>query len=85
MPGVLTLTATGYRRAVAFVWAAVAGATSYRLQIGTTEGASDVYDVNVNNVLTKTVPLGYGTYYARAVPYTGAEAGEATADQTVTV
>lgn len=85
MPGVLTLTAIGYRTSIVFVWDAVTGATSYRLQLGTATGESDVYNVNLGNVLTRTMSLGYGTYYVRVVPYTGLEAGVATGEEVLTV
>lgn len=85
VPGALTLTTAGRNTAVAFVWAASAGADSYVLQIGRATGVYDVYDANVGNVLTKTVRMVAGVFYARVVPYTGESAGTASDEQTVAV
>ena len=54
---------------VVFSWTTVGGATSYTLQIGTTSGASDYGTYDVGNVLTYTVKLPPGTYYARVVDH----------------
>lgn len=52
---------------VVFSWTSVGGATSYTLQIGTTTGASDYGTYDVGDVLTYTVQLPPGTYYARVI------------------
>lgn len=67
---------------VAFVWSAVAGATSYVLQVGTATTLSDRYNADVGNVLSASLMLSSGTYYSRLVPQ---GAGSTTAEQTVTV
>jgi subtilisin family serine protease len=56
---------------VRFDWRAatdgVSGVASYDLQVGTTSGGSGVFNQNVGNVLTRTVPGSNGqTLYARA-------------------
>jgi hypothetical protein len=70
---------------VSFVWDAVVDATSYVLQVGTTHDGSDTYNSDVGNVLTYSLTLSTGTYYARVQSYVGATPGEWTAHQEVTV
>ena len=62
---------------VTFNWAAAAdaesGVVSYTLQVGTSAGASDVFDGDVGNVLTKDVTGTNGdTLYARVLAVNGA-------------
>jgi len=52
---------------VVFTWTSVSGATDYTLQIGTSSGASDYFNQSVGNVLTYTLNMPPGTYYARVV------------------
>ncbi|MBF0433411.1 MAG: DUF2341 domain-containing protein, partial [Fibrobacteria bacterium] len=69
--------ATASHETVTFNWTASSdvesGISGYILQVGTTPGDSNVYNVNVGNVLTKDVlcPLG-ATYYARVKAVNGA-------------
>lgn len=68
---------------VAFVWDAVIGATSYILQVRTSDsGAYNVFNSSVGDVLTYTLSLTAGVYYARVVPV---GAGDPTAEWMVTV
>jgi hypothetical protein len=50
---------------VHFAWDAVGGATSYRLDIGTAPGGTDILSLNVGNVLTYETYLPPGTYYTK--------------------
>ena len=63
---------------IASFWAAVDGATSYVLQVGTLTTLSDVYNENVGNVLTAFVLLPAGTYFIRSIVVGGAHDGELT-------
>lgn len=67
---------------IAFVWAAVGGATSYVLQIGSATTLSDIFNFNVGNVTDYSVTLSAGTYYSRVVPV---GAGSETDEQTTVV
>jgi hypothetical protein len=67
---------------VPFTWAAVVGATSYVLQVGTGTGLSDFFNEDVGNVITYELALPQDTYYARVVPQ---GAGSTTAEQTFTI
>jgi hypothetical protein len=67
---------------VYFTWSAVAGASSYILQVGTATGLSDVHDTDVGNVLTYSLSWPNVTYYSRVVPQ---GAGSTTAEQTFVV
>jgi hypothetical protein len=59
--------ALGTGQAIAFAWTAVAAATGYELQVGSSRGASDLYESGV--VSGQTVPVSslpaQGTIYAR--------------------
>ena len=68
--------------AVAFVWDAVGGATSYVLRVGTATNTYNIFDADVGNVLTSSLNLARGTYYCRVAPQ---GAGAPTDEQTVTV
>ena len=70
---------------VAFVWDATEGATSYLLQVGTATGQSDTFDDDVGDVLTYSLDLDAGTYYARVTPYPGATPGTTSDEQVVTI
>jgi glucose/arabinose dehydrogenase len=66
VPGTLTVTTAG--GVATFAWVAPLGATSYRLQVGTAPGASDIGDVDVGAVTVLPVPLAGvppATYYVR--------------------
>lgn len=79
-PGVILLSAASDPNLwmeVVFSWTAVGGATSYTLQVGTTLGASDYGIYIVGNVLTTTLNLPPGTYWARVVDnFTGNPSAE---------
>lgn len=64
--------------AVAFIWSAEAGATSYVLQVGPFTGSYTTFNANVGDVLTYSLFLAPGTYYSRVVPQ---GAGSATAER----
>lgn len=70
---------------VAFRWAASTAADSYALVVGSTTGSTDRYDANVGNVLTYTLRLTAGTYYARVVTYSGSTALSTYVEETVTL
>lgn len=65
---------------VPFSWDAVGGAASYQLEIGTTTGGSEYQVTNVGNVLTYTVTLPPGTYFARVKAVTGGVPGVASSE-----
>ncbi|MDR2204794.1 MAG: lamin tail domain-containing protein [Flavobacteriaceae bacterium] len=53
---------------VTFSWNAAAGATSYKLIIGTFSGGQDVLQETLISGTTYTMPLAIGTYYANVTP-----------------
>jgi hypothetical protein len=76
-PGIAADIAASLWMEVVFSWTAVGGATSYTLQVGTSSGASDYGIYVVGNVLTYTLNLPPGTYYARVVDnFTGTPSTE---------
>jgi hypothetical protein len=83
--GVVIIWFDGEMTAVAFVWDATEGATSYLLQVGTATGQSDTYNADVGDVLTYSLDLAPDTYYARVTPYTGGTPGTTSDEQVVTV
>ncbi|OWK74345.1 hypothetical protein CBW16_02735 [Flavobacteriaceae bacterium JJC] len=56
--------------AIPFSWTAAATATQYKVTVGTTSGASDVYSATVaGNVTSVSIPLqANSTYYASVIP-----------------
>ena len=83
--GQLRVSGYWYAGETMFGWDTVAGATSYRLQIGTATGLSDSFNTDVGYVLSYGVVLTHGTYYWRVVPYTGAVPGTPTTEGVVVV
>ena len=68
VPGTLAVAVAG--GVAAFSWQAPLGATSYRLQAGTTPGSANVVDTDVGAVTSLAVSLAgvpSGTYYVRVV------------------
>jgi hypothetical protein len=61
-----------------FTWSAPLGATSYRLQVGTSPGAVNVLDIDVGNGVALSVGLAGvspGTYYVRVIAVSTCGAG----------
>jgi hypothetical protein len=68
VPGNLTLVKAG--GVAAFAWLPPLGATSFRVQVGSVPGASDVADTDIGTVTSLAVPLAgvpARTYYVRVV------------------
>lgn len=78
--GAVQVRGYGYVGGVNLIWAAVDGATSYVVKVGTTsmQATGDTYDADVGNVMFATLSLSTGTYYARTVVVGGAHDGELT-------
>ena len=60
---------------VTATWTAVPGATSYRADVGTYAGGTNVISANVGNMLSASGGLGVGTYFIRVYPVAGAAVG----------
>jgi hypothetical protein len=75
---VVTVTVNG--TSVTANWTGVAGATSYRVDVGTFAGGTNVVSVNVGNVLSGSGVLGIGTYFIRVYPVAGATVGTPSAE-----
>lgn len=56
-------------------WDAVGGADSYQVEIGTTQGATNVVVTNVGSSTSYNRSLTVGTYYARVKAVTGGTPG----------
>ena len=65
---------------VAFSWAST-GATTYKMMIGSTSGASDLLNADVTGTsYTWTAPRTANIYYARVVPTSGGQTGSASTE-----
>lgn len=56
-------------------WTAVPGATSYRVDLGTYSGGTNIISVNAGNILSAGGSLPVGTYFLRVFPMTGTTVG----------
>ncbi|WP_294328097.1 T9SS type A sorting domain-containing protein [uncultured Chryseobacterium sp.] len=69
-------------------WAAITGATGYRIIMGTATGGNDIMDnVDVGNVTTYTLttPLSFNTkYYYKVIAYSGSLVGATCSERTFT-
>ena len=83
----VTVPPTGETVEVYFVWDAVPSAVRYTLRVGTSHGASNVYDGNVGDVLTASLTLNTAaTYHSRVLAYdSGGALLNTTDEQDVTV
>jgi hypothetical protein len=70
---------------VYFIWSAVAGATTYKFQLGNSTNVYDIYNDFVGNVLTYPYSLASGTFYYQVVPYNGATPMTGSGDYAVTI
>src|SRR5262245_62494576 len=67
-------------------WNAVAGAVSYRLQAGSTAGASNLFDGVIGNITSASGTLPNGVYFWRVFALgPGGASSAASAEQTFTV
>lgn len=81
-----TLTATVSGTSVTFTWTAVAGATGYRIEAGSTPGGSDVAVVNVAGGTLQYYANGWpGVYYVRVRGTAGGTLGPASNEVTITI
>ena len=58
-------------------WTPVPGATSYRVDVGTYSGGTNVVSANVGGALAAGGALGVGTYYMKVFPLAGPNVGAA--------
>ncbi len=70
---VVTVTVAGNNVSVS--WTAVPGATSYRVDVGTYPGGTNIVTANVGGVLSAGGALPVGTYYLRVFPVAGGTVG----------
>ena len=70
---------------VSVTWTAVPGATSYRVDVGTFPGGSNVVSASVGNTLAAGGSLSVGSYYLRVIPIAGATVGTGSNEVTFNV
>ena len=80
--------ATGVAVLPTITWTAIAGATGYKISMGTTAGGVDIMDnVDVGNVATYTftTPLSFNTkYYYKVIAYSGNTVGATCSERNFT-
>ena len=72
-----TLPSTWLGTNVSASWTPVPGATSYRVDVGTYSGGTNVVSANVGGALAAGGALGVGTYYMKVFPLAGPNVGAA--------
>lgn len=69
-----TFTASAQGSTVSLGWSA-AGATGYRLEVGTTPGTHDIFDLDMGNTPSLSATAPTGVYYARTRAYNACALG----------
>ena len=75
---------TGFHDLV-YTWSSIANADSYTLYVGTSSGASNVFDGILGDVVTYTVSVQSGHYWGRVLAYQTSTLLATLVDSTVTV
>ena len=84
-PGAPTLAASSSGSTVSLSWTAVASATSYVVDAGSSPGTANVYSGNVGNATQLSAAVDSGTYYIRIRAGNGAGLGPASNEVGVTI